>query len=346
MTAIIGWDIGGAHVKAVQLDPNGRVSNIWHRIAPLWRGLHRMTDAVAAVRREVGSGEARHVVTMTGELTDVFPTRAEGVRKIDLCLERMLPDEKILYFSAESGFTSDARHQAYEIGSLNWYASTQLIALHIENGVFVDMGSTTTDIIRIRNHQAVTISRTDAQRLRSRELLYTGIVRTPLMSLATRIQTEEGLTNLVAENFAATADVYNLLELLPESMQPFDTCDGAGCSAFESARRLARMVGEDCEEKDDLTVWKRLAQSFAQLQQEHIVENINALMQGNALKTLVGAGSGRFVLPQVAAQCNLSYQDVNELLEQQSEVSQPFTLADCLPAYAVAELYRRNHADS
>ena len=35
---IIGWDIGGAHLKAVLLDANGDVLNIKQLPCPLWRG--------------------------------------------------------------------------------------------------------------------------------------------------------------------------------------------------------------------------------------------------------------------------------------------------------------------
>ena len=74
---LLGWDIGGAHVKAVLLAADGRVDGVWHRAAPLWRGLERMADAVRAIRGETRAG-GRHVVTMTGELADLFAGRGEG----------------------------------------------------------------------------------------------------------------------------------------------------------------------------------------------------------------------------------------------------------------------------
>ena len=42
---IIGWDIGGAHLKAVLLDANGNVLNIKQLPCPLWRGLHELDSA-------------------------------------------------------------------------------------------------------------------------------------------------------------------------------------------------------------------------------------------------------------------------------------------------------------
>ena len=54
------------------------------------------------------------------------------------------------------------------------------------------------------------------------------------------------------------ADVYNLLGMLPERLIPYDTPDGDGCSRFESARRMARMVGRDCVEDEGLDEWVAL----------------------------------------------------------------------------------------
>ena len=346
MTDFLGWDIGGAHVKAVWLNADGQAVRIWHRVAPLWRGLHRLTDSVAAIRQEAGAAAFRHVATMTGELTDIFPTRAEGVRQIDRCLERVLDDEDLYYFSAESEFVRTARRRAAEVGSMNWYASAQLVARFVDRGMFVDIGSTTTDLVRLQDGRAVMDGFTDAERLASRELLYTGVVRTALMSLASRIETRRGRCNLVAEQFAATADVYNLLGRLPPSLLPFETRDGEGCSAFESARRIARMVGRDCEAGEDLEEWVALAEAFAQAQRDRIAENLQAHVDAEDPGVFVGAGTGRFMLPQVAVRCGMEYCSVDSLLRDRCVAPDPFTLADCLPAYAVAELYRLKHAGS
>ena len=46
----------------------------------------------------------------------------------------------------------------------------------------------------------------DHQRLTTQELLYTGVVRTPAISLAERVPLAGEWTELAAEHFAATAD--------------------------------------------------------------------------------------------------------------------------------------------
>lgn len=344
MSDVVGWDIGGAHVKAVQVDKKGRALKIWHRAVPLWKGLDRLAAAAGKIREEIDRRDLRHAVTMTGELADIFPTRTEGVRRIVQCLARAFPGDSLSYFSADSVFVEDAVQQADRIGSMNWYASARLVAGLVRHGVFADVGSTTTDLIRIRRHEAVVVGSSDAERLACQELLYTGVVRTPLMSLAARIEVDGTSCNLMAEHFATTADVYNLLGQLPEGLYPFETADGAGCSRFESARRIARMIGRDCGEGEDLGEWVRVARTFAGLQQSRILESLHSHVSDDSPGVLIGAGTGRFVLPSIAARSGLAYQDIGILLQPRIAPQGSFTLADCLPAYSVAELYRLEHA--
>ena len=345
MSDVMGWDIGGAHVKAVRLDESGQALKVWHRGAPLWKGLDRLEEAVGAIREEAGR-DLRHAVTMTGELTDIFPTRTEGVRRIVHCLGRVLSGDALSYFTADSAFVENPERRAHLVGSVNWYASARLVARFIERGAFVDIGSTTTDMVRIRERRAVTAGFSDAKRLASQELLYTGVARTPLMSLADQVEIAGAPCNLMAEHFATTADVYNLLGELPDSLHPFETADGAGCSRFESARRLGRMVGRDCEEEADLSEWIGMARIFADLQRARILKSLRALAPDDSSGVLVGAGTGRFLLPSLAAHLGWAYQDIDVLLRSRVARQGALTLADCLPAYAVAELYRLEHARS
>lgn len=344
MSDVIGWDIGGAHVKAVQVDECGRALKIWHRMVPLWKGLDCFVETVRGIREEAGGPGLRHAVTMTGELADIFPTRTEGVRRIGDCLARVLPGDALSYFSASAEFTEDPVRRSHLIGSMNWVASARLVARLAGQGIFVDVGSTTTDLIRIEGNQARVAGFSDAERLACQELLYTGVARTPLMSLAARVDVDGHSCNLMAEHFATTADVYNLLGQLPEGLSPFDTADGAGCSRFESARRIARMIGRDCEKQDGLDEWIGLARKFADLQQERIRENLQRHVSVGPPEVLVGAGTGRFLLPPLAADCGLEYQDIDGLLGSRFTAEGAFTLADCLPAYSVAELYRLEYA--
>ena len=71
---ITGLDLGGAHLKAAQVMPSGRIVRALQIPCQLWRGLDRLEAALAeaAAGLELGGPVA---VTMTGELADLFPDR-------------------------------------------------------------------------------------------------------------------------------------------------------------------------------------------------------------------------------------------------------------------------------
>jgi len=94
---VIGWDIGGAHLKGALLE-DGRVRDVAQWPCELWRGLSRLDDAfTTALERWKGWRQALHAVTMTGEMADLFPHREAGVAAI---VSRALPLEDCW---AESG---------------------------------------------------------------------------------------------------------------------------------------------------------------------------------------------------------------------------------------------------
>ncbi|MGA7681214.1 MAG: H4MPT-linked C1 transfer pathway protein, partial [Pseudolabrys sp.] len=75
--AVVGWDIGGAHLKAARCE-EGRIVATAQVAAPLRLGLERLVQAFAEAKALIGSANS-HAVTMTGELADTFSSRAEGV---------------------------------------------------------------------------------------------------------------------------------------------------------------------------------------------------------------------------------------------------------------------------
>src|SRR5262245_65106053 len=75
--AVVGWDIGGAHLKAARTE-NGRIIAAVQVAAPLRLGLERLAQAFAEAKALIGPADCQ-TVTMTGELADTFSSHAEGV---------------------------------------------------------------------------------------------------------------------------------------------------------------------------------------------------------------------------------------------------------------------------
>src|SRR5579885_1401137 len=100
-----GWDIGGAHIKVVQVDGAGCLRRAIQRPCTLWRGLEHLETALAALDDEL-LGSALHGVTMTGELVDLFADRAEGVGRLIEAMQAHYPGGRLRFYAGEAGFLS------------------------------------------------------------------------------------------------------------------------------------------------------------------------------------------------------------------------------------------------
>jgi len=343
----IGWDIGGAHVKAVQLDAASKVQLASQVYCPLWRGLHALNLAMDSVLTEFNGNKnsITHFVTMTGELADIFSDRHAGVMQIAQFISKKLSG-KVLFYAGKKGFVSmDAvEENIANIASMNWLASAQYLARNVQQALFLDIGSTTTDIMLIDNGRPQVLGFNDALRMQADELVYTGVVRTPLMALTQKIAFAGNMVNVAAEHFATTADVYTLTGdlLLAENMA--ETADGADKSIEASARRIARMIGWDVQDAP-LAAWQNLACAFkhAQIHQikQAMLRQISRLPDCPELH-VVGVGVGDFLADALAKQLGLKYDSIADLIVMDASLNNNDNTrnmaAVCFPAYAVASL--------
>lgn len=343
----IGWDIGGAHLKAVQIDAMTKVVAVSQIYCPLWRGMHELDLAVDKALAEFNDDKniATHFVTMTGELADIFPDRHAGVIKIAQFISQKLSG-KVLFYAGEKGFVSMDAVEANtaNIASMNWLASVQYLAKNVQQALFLDIGSTTTDLALIDNGMQQVIGFNDATRMQVDELVYTGVVRTPLMALTQKIFFAGNMVNVAAEHFATTADIYTLTSDLPLAENMAETADGAEKGVEASTRRLARMIAWDVQDAS-LSAWLNLAYAFkhAQLHQikQAMLRQISRLEDCRGLH-VVGAGAGDFLVVELAKQLGFKYKSVANLIAVDSNLkNQDETrnmAAVCFPAYAVASL--------
>jgi (4-(4-[2-(gamma-L-glutamylamino)ethyl]phenoxymethyl)furan-2-yl)methanamine synthase len=343
----IGWDVGGAHLKAVLLDGNGNVMQVQQLACPLWLGLNKLETTVVAILKqfEIASGQVHHAVTMTGELVDLFSNRHEGVLQISQCITSLLGEDVLFYcmdgVSNEYGLVAidNVAENTKMIASANWHASARLLAKNLSPALLIDIGSTTTDIILIENGKVIDRGLTDAKRMQQDMLVYTGVVRTPVMAVTQKLLLGTKETNVAAEYFATMADVYRLTEELPEALDMSETADGEPKTVAASARRLARMVGHDVEDKP-LEVWRSLAQDCRERQLIQIQLAVKKHLKNGV--TIVGAGAGCFLVQAIAQKLSHPYAGFTSLLRDESM----HHLEVCLPAYAVAKLASLRNAIS
>jgi uncharacterized hydantoinase/oxoprolinase family protein len=135
----------------------------------------------------------------------------------------------------------------------------------------------------------------------------------------------------MAEYFSMSADVYRILDWLPDHADYGNTMDGQPKDKISSMRRLARMIGEDYRE-DDQQEWISVAQYIADQQME-IIKN-SLFMHTQDKPIIVGAGVGRFLVKKIADSMSLGYRDFTQYvipdgMDYQSNAS------DCAPAVAL-----------
>ena len=100
--AAIGWDVGGAHVKAARVD-GGHVTGVVQLPCPFWLDLKRLPDVLTEAMARLGPVSS-HAATMTGELADAFPTRAGGVAHIANALARATSPGRLRLYAGRAGF--------------------------------------------------------------------------------------------------------------------------------------------------------------------------------------------------------------------------------------------------
>src|SRR5262249_56241103 len=114
-----------------------------------------------------------------------------------------------------------ARQTELQVAAAKWLALAPYAGRLVPEGsaLLHDIGSPTTDIVPLHNSKPIPHGRTDPERLRCGELIYTGVRRTPLCALLG--------PRGAAELFATTLDAYIILDAIPEDQKDCDTADNA-----------------------------------------------------------------------------------------------------------------------
>jgi probable H4MPT-linked C1 transfer pathway protein len=346
---VIGWDIGGAHVKACLLE-GGRARDAAQWPCPLWQGQHHLELALAAAqsRWPAAFAAARcHAVTMTGEMVDLFANRRDGVlRLVEQLATRLGAGLRLYAAGSRGGFWASAAAAAQHwqaIASANWMASASWAAAQVNEGVLLDIGSTTTDLIALRAGAVASHARGDSDRLASGELLYLGVVRTPLCALARQVPFDDHEVNVMNEFFATSADVYRLSGELDAAHDQQPSADGGAKTEAATRQRLARMIGRDAGDASPAQ-WLALARFWREQQIEQTAAQLARVVRAHAVPPdapLVATGCGAFLVADLARRCGRPLRRFAEDTVPEAPDAPPALsawLSVCAPAAAVALL--------
>lgn len=340
----VGWDLGGAHIKAALLNSSGVICKTFLVPCPLWKGLNHLSSALSYILNLLPDKDIYHAITMTGELVDLFDNREQGVQEIIKTSKSLLLPDYTYFYAGHNGLIDDADllTSIYTtIASANWLASASYIAQKLDDAILIDIGSTTTDIIVISDGQIKSTALSDYERLISQELVYTGIIRTPVMAITQSIMQKNKSINVVAEYFASMADVYRMTGELNEHTDHTETADGKAKTIAASARRLARMIACDVE-TEELDTWHLFAKNIRHQQIQKISASLDYCRNYYSLPhhyPLIGAGIGHFLIKEIANSKKISYIDINSFFCFKQEFTE-YSPSDIAPAAALSYLLK------
>lgn len=311
---ILGLDIGGANTKAAS--STGTFAQSVY--LPLWQGapLGEALQSWAKLDPEAVA------VVMTGELADCFPSKLAGIQSLISEVKKAFSCP--ISFWGQSGFQWQ---EPLELAGANWSASATFLWSVAGDGIFVDMGSTTTDLIPMVGRPLA--AKTDYQRLARGELVYTGLLRTGIGSLLPAAWIRGESIPLSPELFAIAADAYLALGDISEDGYSCAAPDGQGKSQKEALRRLARSVCSDLEEIGEDAALAIAAQA-RDSQLRMIVSALHRLSKEHGLARVMAAGVGEPVVARAARLAGLGCSRLSEIYGR--EISNVF------PAFAVARL--------
>ena len=306
----VGIDVGGAHLKIV--DHNG----VHIHYCPLWKGAP-LKELLGNYNKETGSA----AVVMSGELADCFFSKAEGIGFIVDSVKAAFPDA--VFYGTDAGFHRDA---APQLAASNWLVSADYLREHYPCAVFVDMGSTTTDIIPIGRFDELK-GLTDLDRLQQGYLIYTGLLRTSVPCLIRSVLLDGVLTPVSSEYFACSGDVHLVLGHINERQYTSDPPDGGKRNVDAALRRLARVVCADLEEIGEAGA-RQIAETFWNAQKHLIISGIEDVCRKAGTNEVIFAGIGSGLIAKKFGGTNLS--------------GALGPVVDALPAFAVREVAERD----
>jgi (4-(4-[2-(gamma-L-glutamylamino)ethyl]phenoxymethyl)furan-2-yl)methanamine synthase len=324
MPTILGLDIGGANLKAA-LALSGEALS---RPFALWKHPTGLGAALANLVAALPPADAV-AVTMTGELCDCWPDKRTGVRAILDAVAAVTGDRPLHIWTTNGVFVDlvKAKQTPLEVASANWLATATYAGRFAPCGLtlFIDIGTTTTDIVPLIDGRVVSTARSDSERMLAGELVYRGWKRTPVCAL--------GGLHLAAELFATMHDVFLVLGFVPPDPSDTDTADGRPATVEAARNRLARMYCLDpaeCSAEEMET--KAMSLSHQLLDQ--IVGEVNrvAARHTEPIAAFLTAGSGEFLRPFVTFQVSLQAEDIS-LAERWGQAG-----STAAAAYAVAML--------
>ena len=323
-----GFDIGGANTDLAVIDfENGEIKNIEVDFAylPMWSNNDDLSKVLVELIENICPVSDIDAVgiSMTAELVDAYDTKKDGVLDVVKKCEETFSCP-IAYVGVDGMLSKEEIEQTpLKAAAANWIATAQIATLISDNCIFIDTGSTTTDIIPIKNGKECAIGKSDFDRSATGELVYTGTLRTNLASFLDNVELNGKKYRVASELFAQTADVYTVLGLISEEDYVCDTFDGESKSKMDCAKRIARVVCADLEMLSFEDIYD-MSKFIHQKQIEQIADGLKQVHETQNLDLIVTTGLGKDILDRPAAELlGLEVRSMGDILTDEECVVAP-----------------------
>jgi probable H4MPT-linked C1 transfer pathway protein len=324
---IAGFDIGGANtdVAVVEFDDNGNITEIKtdFEYFPMWLKKDELGDALLDLLGDDLEEIDAVGICMTAELVDAYKTKREGV--IDIARKSKES------FSVPTGFIGlngvlnfeEVVERPDEVAAANWIATAKIASEIDENCIMIDTGSTTTDIIPVKDGSECAKGRSDLERLKTGELVYSGTLRTNVAAIVDKVPLNEEFIRVSSELFAITADVHMVLGNITEEDYTCSTPDGAGKSKEDCMRRISRVICGDMNMLSPFDI-EKIAAYIYQKQAQKVAEALLEVSKRENIAKVVTTGLGMDIIGAKAVEiAGLESTGMDELLKKEECVVAP-----------------------
>ena len=323
-----GWDIGGANTKLVVCDNNSNIINIKKNNINLWENFEHLERFISSTYEQNFTKSIVNIVTITGESSDLFDNRNEGILKILEVAKNTMKGEVFFYSNNNIFYKSDyvANNPDHFI-STNWMLYKNIL-LDVKGciDIIIDIGSTTTDFII--NSKNFDHGLNDFERLNNNTLKYVGVERTMIPMILHNVPFMGNKVNLVNEDFCTTADIFYLTGDLKSKNIISKSSDGRPFTSKNCMTRVSRLIGTDF----DINLSKEYSKVASYIKSKILYDintNIKLLLKNKKNVNLSGVGQGAFLLKELCEQnmykyislldrlsfknmCNISNEDIYE----------------------------------
>ncbi len=299
----LALDIGGANTKKLLAEFRDGEAILKSEIHyfPIWKKKKKLRQFLRELQEEADCV----AITFTAELSDIFESKAQGVRYLAAICEEVFRNP--LYLSIDKKLMRyEQIQEPLKLVAANFTASVYYLEKKFGSGILLDVGSTTTDVVPFKQGE-ILYGKTDLQRLQRNQLVYTGALRTPLNCISNAVPFRGQPTRVASEYFAIAADVYTILGLIKD--YKCDTPDGRAKDMRSCMQRVARLLCADLEDIGEEAVIE-ICEHMRSRQAEQIASALAQVAREHSLSVAYVCGAGSFLGKEA---CRLAGMEVADL---------------------------------